>query len=162
MNRTELLRELAHTDQRTRQLIDDKNININLDIEPYIPAVSGDRDRLVQVMVNLISNAVKFCEADRGNINVRLQAKAHHLLVQVKDNGIGIKPDNLSRIFEPFHQVKNPTRGRPMGTGIGLTITKRIIDFHHGRIWAESAPGKGATFSFTLPTNRTLSVDQRV
>jgi signal transduction histidine kinase len=142
----------------TRQLIDDKNIDLNLDIEPYIPTVSGDRDRLVQVMVNLISNAVKFCQVDRGHITVHLQAKADQLLVQIKDNGIGIKPENINRIFEPFHQVKNPTRGRPMGTGIGLTITKRIIDFHHGRIWAESTPGKGATFSFTLPTNRTPSI----
>jgi len=142
----------------TRQLIQDKNIKINLDIEPHIPSVAGDRDRLVQVMVNLISNAVKFCEADRGYITVRLRVKAAHLLVQIEDNGIGIKPDNLGRIFEPFHQIKNPTRGRPVGTGIGLTITKRIIDFHHGRIWAESTPGRGATFSFTLPTNRAPAI----
>jgi signal transduction histidine kinase len=138
----------------TRQLIHDKNIKINLNIESHIPTVSGDRDRLVQVMVNLISNAVKFCEADRGYITVRLRAKAAHLLVQVEDNGIGIKPEHLNRIFEPFHQIKNPTKGRPIGTGIGLTITKRIVDFHHGRIWAESTPGKGATFSFTLPIHR--------
>jgi len=142
----------------TRQLIQDKNIKINLDIDPRIPSVAGDRDRLVQVLVNLISNAVKFCEASRGDITVRLRTKAAHLLIQVEDNGIGIKPENLNRIFEPFHQIKNPTRGRPVGTGIGLTITKRIIDFHHGRIWAESTPGKGATFSFTLPTNRAPAV----
>jgi Na+/proline symporter/signal transduction histidine kinase len=142
----------------TRQLIHDKNIKINLDIEPHIPTVAGDRDRLVQVLVNLISNAVKFCDADRGYITVRLRAKSAHLLVQVEDNGIGIKQENLNRIFEPFHQIKNPTRGRPVGTGIGLTITKRIIDFHHGRIWAESTPGRGATFSFTLPTNRAPDV----
>jgi Na+/proline symporter/nitrogen-specific signal transduction histidine kinase len=139
----------------TRQLIQDKNIKIDLDFQPNIPSVSGDRDRLVQVMVNLISNAVKFCEADHGSIAIRLRAKADHLRIQVEDNGIGIKPENLNRVFEPFHQVKNPTKGRPMGTGIGLTITKRIIDFHHGRIWAESTPGKGATFSFTLPIGRT-------
>jgi signal transduction histidine kinase len=142
----------------TRQLIHDKNIKINLDIAPHIPSVSGDRDRLVQVMVNLISNAVKFCEPDRGYISVRLRMKTAHLLVQVEDNGIGIKPENVEKIFEPFHQIKNPTLGRPMGTGIGLTITKRIIDFHHGRIWAESTPGKGALFSFTLPIPQVPSV----
>jgi signal transduction histidine kinase len=64
----------------------------------------------------------------------------------------------VEKIFEPFHQIKNPTLGRPMGTGIGLTITKRIIDFHHGRIWAESTPGKGALFSFTLPIPQVPSV----
>jgi len=142
----------------TRQLIQDKNIKINQAIEPSIPSIAGDRDRLVQVMVNLISNAVKFCEADRGDITIRLKAKTSHLLVQVEDNGIGIKPENLNRIFEPFHQIKNPTKGRPVGTGIGLTITKRIIDFHHGRIWVESTPGSGAIFSFTLPIHRAPAV----
>ena len=152
LNLEEVIRDAAAS---TRQLIHDKNIAINLDLDPHIPTVSGDHDRLVQVMVNLISNAVKFCEAGRGYISVRLRSKAAHLLVQVEDNGIGIKPENLNKIFEPFHQIKNPTKGRPVGTGIGLTITKRIIDFHHGRIWVESKPGKGATFSFTLPMNRT-------
>ncbi len=142
----------------TRQLVHDKNIKINLDISPHIPTVSGDRDRLVQVMVNLISNAVKFCAPDRGYISIRLRMRTAHLLVQVEDNGIGIQPENLKKIFEPFHQIKNPTLGRPTGTGIGLTITKRIIDFHHGRIWAESTPGKGALFSFILPIHQIPSV----
>jgi Na+/proline symporter/signal transduction histidine kinase len=138
----------------TRQLINDKNIRIEIDVPSDLPPVSGDHDRLVQVMVNLISNAVKFCEPDRGAITVRLQAGPDHLLVRVEDNGIGIKTENLGKVFEPFFQIKSPTRGRPMGTGIGLSISKRIIDFHHGRIWVESTPGQGATFLFTLPTNR--------
>jgi Na+/proline symporter/signal transduction histidine kinase len=141
----------------TQQLIHDKKISLDLDFDPYVPPVSGDRDRLVQVMVNLISNAVKFCDPDRGKIAVRLRARDAHLLVAVEDNGIGIKSENLSKVFEPFHQIKNPTRGRPMGTGIGLTITKRIVDFHHGRIWVESTPGQGAVFSFTLPVDRTTA-----
>jgi len=87
-----------------------------------------------------------------------LRTKDGHLLVAVEDNGIGIKSENLEKVFEPFHQIKNPTRGRPMGTGIGLTITKRIVDFHHGRIWVESTPGQGAVFSFTLPVDRARTV----
>jgi Na+/proline symporter/signal transduction histidine kinase len=142
----------------TQQLINDKNITLNLDTEDHIPPVAGDRDRLVQVLVNLISNAVKFCEPHRGNIIIRLRVKDVELLVQVADNGIGIKTENLKKVFEPFHQIKNPTKGRPVGTGIGLTITKRIIDFHHGRIWVESAPGQGTTFSFTLPVNRAPAI----
>lgn len=142
----------------TRQLIQDKNITLNLNTEDHIPPVDGDRDRLVQVLVNLISNAVKFCEPERGNITIRLKVEDSELLVQVEDNGIGIKAENLKKVFEPFHQIKNPTKGRPVGTGIGLTITKRIIDFHHGRIWVESTAGQGATFSFTLPVNRTPAV----
>ena len=138
----------------TKQLVHDKNIAIDLDLAQTIPFVSGDRDRLVQVMLNLLSNAVKFCDPENGMIAVRLRGEEDHLLVEVQDNGIGIKPKDLGKIFEPFQQVKNPTLGRPGGTGIGLTITKRIIDFHHGSIWVDSEPGKGSMFSFKLPLNR--------
>jgi signal transduction histidine kinase len=138
----------------TRQLINDKNITIDLDLARDVPRVSGDRDRLIQVMVNIISNAVKFCDPDRGMIAVRLRAADNQLIVEVQDNGIGINPKDLDKIFQPFHQIKNPTQGRPSGTGIGLTITKRIVDFHHGRIWVDSEPGRGSRFSFSLPVNR--------
>ena len=137
----------------TQQLIHDKNIAIDMDLAKNVPAVSGDRDRLIQVMVNLLSNAVKFCNPDRGMIVVRLRAVNDQLRVEVQDNGIGIKPEDQTRIFEPFLQIKNPTLGRPAGTGIGLTITKNIIDFHHGRIWVDSEPGKGTMFSFEIPAN---------
>ena len=140
----------------TRQLINDKNITIDLDFARDIPRVSGDRDRLIQVMVNIISNAVKFCDPDRGMIAVRLRAADNQLIVEVQDNGIGINLKELDKIFQPFHQIKNPTQGRPPGTGIGLTITKRIVDFHHGRIWVDSEPGRGAKFSFSLPVNRAI------
>jgi signal transduction histidine kinase len=102
-------------------------------------------------MVNLISNAVKFCNPDGGMIVIRLRVVDHRLRVEVHDNGLGIKPEDQAEVFEPFRQIKNPTQGRPTGTGIGLTITKRIIDFHHGRIWVDSEPGKGTIFSFELP-----------
>ncbi len=138
----------------TRQLVEDKNITIHYELNEQPPLVSGDHDRLVQVMVNLISNAVKFCNADRGKITIRLTANTRQVQVDVQDNGIGIRAEDQSKIFEKFQQVKDPARGRPYGTGIGLTISKRIIDFHHGKIWVESAPGHGATFSFSLPTNR--------
>ena len=118
------------------------------------PPISGDRDRLVQVMVNLISNAVKFCDSDRGKIIIRLTANAEQVQVDVKDNGIGIRARDQHKIFEKFQQVKDPSRGRPYGTGIGLTISKRIIDFHHGKIWVKSKVGMGSTFSFSLPTGR--------
>jgi Na+/proline symporter/signal transduction histidine kinase len=140
-----------------QQLIHDKNIAIDMDLAENVPAVSGDRDRLIQVMVNLLSNAVKFCNPDRGMIVVRLRAVNDQMRVEIQDNGIGIKPEDQTKIFEPFLQIKNPTLGRPAGTGIGLTITKRIIDFHHGRIWVDSEPGKGTMFSFELPANPAAS-----
>lgn len=138
----------------TRQLVEDKNIAIEFELIDNPPLISGDRDRLVQVVVNLISNAVKFCEADRGKIIIRLTAADKQVQVDVQDNGIGIRIQDQNKIFEKFQQVKDPARGRPYGTGIGLTICKRIIDFHHGNIWVNSKPGSGSTFSFSLPTSR--------
>jgi Na+/proline symporter/nitrogen-specific signal transduction histidine kinase len=136
----------------TRQLVEDKNITIDYELNDNPPPISGDRDRLVQVIVNLISNAVKFCDADSGKITIRLTATDKQVQIDVQDNGIGIKAEDQSKIFEKFQQVKDPARGRPYGTGIGLTISKRIIDFHHGSIWVNSSPGVGSTFSFSLPT----------
>jgi signal transduction histidine kinase len=138
----------------TRQLVEDKNITIDYELNDHPPSISGDRDRLVQVMVNLISNAAKFCDSDRGKIVIRLTSSPKQVQIDVQDNGIGIKAEYQSKIFDKFQQVNDPTRGRPYGTGIGLTISKRIIDFHHGRIWVESKPGHGSTFSFSLPATR--------
>jgi signal transduction histidine kinase len=138
----------------THQLVEDKNITIDYEFMDHPPLISGDRDRLVQVMVNLISNAVKFCDSNHGKITIRLTATEQQVQVDVQDNGIGIRTRDQSKIFEKFQQVKDPARGRPYGTGIGLTISKRIIDFHHGKIWVKSKPGRGSTFSFSLPTSR--------
>jgi len=135
----------------TRQLIDEKGIAIELELGDDLIPVAGDRDRLVQVMVNLISNAVKFCPPQHGRIAVRTARAGKDIRVDVSDNGIGIKPEDQHKIFEKFLQVKDPARGRPIGTGMGLTICKRIINFHHGRIWVDSKPGEGSTFSFILP-----------
>jgi len=135
----------------TSQLIHEKNIRVNLDLPAAVPLVSGDRDRLIQVMFNLVSNAVKFCDNKDGIIGIKIVKEEEHLRVDVSDNGIGISRDNQDIIFEKFRQVINAAWGRPRGTGLGLTITKRIIDFHNGKIWVESEPGKGSTFSFILP-----------
>ncbi|NOX33752.1 MAG: histidine kinase [Deltaproteobacteria bacterium] len=140
----------------TGQLIKEKNIALTFDIPKKPGFVSGDRDRLIQVMVNLISNAVKFCDPDNGKITVGMQVeikdnKNSYLKIWVKDNGIGIGKDDQEIVFNEFHQVISGAKGRPAGTGIGLTITKHIIDFHEGRIWVESELDKGATFFFTLP-----------
>jgi signal transduction histidine kinase len=102
-------------------------------------------------MVNLISNAVKFCEKETGAITIELMTEEDRIQVNVKDNGIGISPENQKVIFETFQQVRDTARGRPPGSGLGLSIAKRIIDFHHGHIWVTSELGKGATFSFTIP-----------
>jgi len=135
----------------TNQLILEKNIRLNIKLPDNVPMITGDEDRLMQVMVNLISNAVKFCPDAQGVISIGMAVNSDHLRVNVTDNGIGIRPEDHEIIFKEFRQVKDASRGRPTGTGLGLPITKRIIDFHRGKIWVQSELGKGATFLFTLP-----------
>jgi signal transduction histidine kinase len=135
----------------TSRLVQDKKVKIKSSLPELFPLIDGDKDRLIQVMVNLISNSIKFSDSDKGVISVGFQAKANHLKVDVRDNGIGISRKDQKIIFQEFQQVKDTSTGRPPGSGLGLAITKRIIDFHKGKIWVKSKPGKGSTFSFTLP-----------
>jgi len=135
----------------TSRLIQDKKVKIESNLPDLFPLIDGDKDRLIQVMVNLISNSIKFCDRDQGIISINLTAKSNHLKVDVRDNGIGISRKDQKLIFHEFQQVKDTSRGRPPGSGLGLSITKRIIDFHKGNIRVKSKPGKGSTFSFTLP-----------
>jgi len=135
----------------TGQLVAEKNIRLQLYLPDDLQGLQGDRDQLIQAMVNLISNAVKFCEPDTGRIEVRLTADERGATVSVVDNGIGISQADQRHIFDRFHQVMDPARGRPAGTGLGLSITRRIIRHHKGDLTVKSQLGKGATFSFFLP-----------
>ena len=135
----------------TQPLLQDKNITIDRSFPEHVPLITGDRDRLIQVMVNLVSNAAKFCADAKGHIVITVSVDSNFLTVNVKDNGIGINETNQKVIFEDFRQITHATRGRPHGSGLGLAITRRIVEFHGGRIWVESEVGKGSIFSFTLP-----------
>jgi len=136
----------------THQLINDKQMQMTASLQSPVPALVGDRDQLMQAMVNLISNAVKFCDPGTGRVHLDLVQDHLTLNISVRDNGIGIRSEDHAAVFEQFRQVRTDTkRGRPQGTGLGLSITKRIIDHHKGRIWVESELGKGATFHIALP-----------
>ncbi len=135
----------------TRQLLEEKKIRLIRDLPEESPTVEGDRDRLVQVMINLISNAVKFCPSEAGEITIALEPTPDRVVVSVTDNGVGISPEHQALIFEKFRQVKGEETGRPQGSGLGLSITRHIIEHHGGTIRVDSAPGRGATFTFTLP-----------
>ena len=115
-----------------------------------LPTVRADGSQLVQLFQNLIGNALKFQGESPTKIHVDVCRNEDHWLFSVRDNGIGIAPESLDRIFLIFERLH--TRTEYPGTGIGLAICKRIVDRHGGRIWAESEPGQGTTFSFTLPT----------
>lgn len=138
----------------TTSLFEVTPLELRLNIEPDLPEVTGDSDRLVQVMVNLISNAVKFTE--KGYVTCEAQAVKRGngrdaILVRVIDTGIGIAPEDYDKVFEQFVQVGNHIGTGFKGTGLGLPICKEIVEHHGGRIWVESEVGKGSTFAFTLP-----------
>lgn len=111
--------------------------------------VIADKERIEQVLYNLIDNAVKYGDA-KGEIEISLEPFAQKLLLKVKDNGKGIDPEHLPRLFERFYRVDKSRSREKGGTGLGLSICKHLIEAHGEKIWAESEPGKGATFQFTL------------
>jgi signal transduction histidine kinase/CheY-like chemotaxis protein len=133
----------------TGSLFEAKKLTLVRDIEPDLPPVHGDQDRLIQVVINLISNAVKFTDA--GSITCSARRREDELVVSVIDSGIGIAPADQPKVFERFKQVGDTLTDKPKGTGLGLPICKEIVEYHGGSIWVESAPGQGSTFSFTLP-----------
>ena len=133
----------------TSSLFDDNDLTLTLNIEPHLPKVRGDMDRLMQVMVNLFSNAVKF--TSQGGITCTARTVDETVRISVADTGIGIQPGLLESIFEEFTQAGEHLSNRPAGTGLGLTICKHIVHEHGGNIWAESKPGHGSKFIFTLP-----------
>lgn len=133
----------------TTSLFETKSIEFIVQIEDKIPQIMGDNDKLMQVFINLISNAVKFTE--EGNITVKLTTVNSHIQVSIKDTGCGIDDSDIPKVFEKFKQVGNTLTNKPQGTGLGLPICKEIIQYHGGEIWAESQPGVGSTFYFTLP-----------
>jgi Na+/proline symporter/signal transduction histidine kinase len=133
------------------QIFREWNIELEWGGTPEDIVVMGDRDRLIQVVINLLSNAVKFCEPGSGRVCVRLEVRSNRARVEVIDNGPGIPVDEQEMIFEKFHQLKGRRDEKPRGSGLGLTISQRIIAHHHGRIWVESAPGAGARFIFEVP-----------
>jgi signal transduction histidine kinase len=110
----------------------------------------------MQVLLNLLSNAAKFCEAESGRVRVSMQRHGDHIRIDVADNGIGIPPEHRELVFEKFRQLGDAASGRPQGTGLGLAICRQIVNHFGGRLWVESEPGQGSTFSFTLPIDPAL------
>jgi Na+/proline symporter/nitrogen-specific signal transduction histidine kinase len=135
----------------TEQLVRDHDIALHLDMAGTVPPVVADRDRVMQVLLNLVGNATKFCDRRAGRIDVRLEASEETVRIDVLDNGAGVRPEDRESIFEKFRQVGDTLTDRPTGTGLGLPISREIITRLGGRLWVEDAPGGGARFSFTLP-----------
>ncbi len=125
-------------------------IALALETSPVLGTVSADERKLKQILLNLLSNAVKFTP-DGGRIDVTATRETDGVLIAVKDTGIGIAPEDQEAVFEEFRQVGGDYTSKQEGTGLGLALTRRFVELHGGRIWVESAPGKGSTFYFTIP-----------
>jgi len=139
-----------------RALADPKQINLEAACEPDDAVVSVDPPRLKQILYNLLSNAVKFT-APGGEISVRAVVDSTEAVISVRDSGVGIRPEDVDLIFEPFRQAKAAgSTPHPEGTGLGLPLVRELVELHGGRVWVVSTPGVGSSFSFSLPNARSL------
>ncbi len=132
------------------QLFRDSNVTLAVDLPRDAPEIVSDRDRVMQVLLNLLSNAAKFCTPGQGNVKITLECEPDALRVSVIDNGIGISVEDQAVIFDKFRQVGDTLTEKPKGSGLGLAISRQIIERLGGKLWVESQSGTGATFSFTL------------
>ena len=115
------------------------------------PVVKADADRLTQVVLNLLSNALKYAPREHGRVVLRLGKVDDGVQIEVQDNGPGIPEDQQAMVFEKFRQVAGDEHYRPGGTGLGLPISRQIVTYFGGRMWLRSRPGQGASFGFSLP-----------
>jgi PAS domain S-box-containing protein len=125
-------------------------VELSLELDPQVDLLEGDERRIQQVVFNLLSNAVKFTPSG-GRVDVSTAKEDGEVRIAVRDTGPGISPDDQARIFEEFQQARHTNGERPEGTGLGLALSRSLVELHGGRIWVESEPGKGSTFTFTIP-----------
>jgi len=147
--------------QLLRPVAEEKRITLDMDLPAELPQVSADQDRLHQVLYNLLTNSLRYTpEGGKVRLTVRVLGEGsgkESILVQVADTGVGIPPTDLPHIFNHFYRADESRARASGGTGIGLAIVKQLVEAHGGRVWAESEPGKGSTFSFTVPVHRVTS-----
>ncbi len=144
---------LADSVEAFRPRADAKEIRIIPDIAGLLPDIDVDRTRIAQVVGNLLENAI-FNTPEGGSVTVKAEHKDSLIDVSVSDTGPGIAPEDLPRLFDRFYRVDSSRSRATGGAGLGLTIARQLVEAHGGRIWVESSPGEGATFSFTIPLNR--------
>ncbi|HQZ45179.1 MAG TPA: ATP-binding protein [Usitatibacteraceae bacterium] len=146
----------------TSAIFKSRGVRVETMLSHTAPTVMADRDRLMQVLLNLLSNAAKFCTPGSGRVDVRLAARDGGVRIEVADNGVGISPEYQALIFEKFRQVGDTMTDKPSGTGLGLAICLRIVGHFGGRLWVESEPGRGSVFSFDLPASAGIPHDGRL
>ncbi|MDQ6662229.1 MAG: ATP-binding protein, partial [Chloroflexota bacterium] len=134
-----------------KPMANNKGLSLTLEMEDSLPRVMADSHRIPQIVINLVSNALKFTEKGGVTIHCSEMEDYNMLRIAVRDTGIGISPAALDYIFEAFRQADGSTTRRFGGTGLGLTIARKLIELQGGEVAVESIIGQGSTFSFTLP-----------
>jgi PAS domain S-box-containing protein len=146
---------LKVTVEETTTLIKEKamkhNIKLIKDLDPGIEYIEADKQRVKQILFNLLSNAVKFSKEEGGTVTITTKKIEGNLQISVSDTGIGIKPENIGKMFQKFEQLDKGISQKYGGTGLGLAITKQLVELHGGKIRVESKYGEGSTFTFTMP-----------
>ncbi|OEK07275.1 hypothetical protein BFP71_05820 [Roseivirga misakiensis] len=147
-----------------QHLLKTKNIELLKDFPQTTreTIINGDTDRLKQVFINLFSNAVKYSKEEGAKIEVKSEFNGNELVIAIKDNGKGIHPENIDRIFEKFFQARDQTSKKPKGSGLGLSITKKIVELHDGDIFVESTWQEGSIFTVKFPISGTKSKKEPV
>jgi len=151
MTRVDVREVVADSLARMSQVFKEKGVQLEARLPERTPPVQVDVDRLIQVLMNLLSNALKFSPAGHGRVEVTLRVLDGELRIDVRDNGPGVRRQDQSLIFDKFWQGGDALVAKPPGTGLGLNISRQIVEYFGGAIWVESEPGAGACFAFTLP-----------
>jgi signal transduction histidine kinase len=138
--------------ESARPLAGKKGLELICAISPEIETIPGDRRRVEQILLNLISNAIKFTE--KGSVTIECEPEGVNVTIRVIDTGIGIKTEDMESIFQAFQQIDSGMTRKYEGTGLGLSISKRLIELMGGQIRVTSEWGSGSTFSFSLPKER--------
>jgi signal transduction histidine kinase len=137
-----------------RESYRERGVALAIELPAQVRSVWADADRLTQVVLNLLSNALKYAPARSGQVVLRLSDTPEELVLEVQDNGPGIAADQEAVVFEKFRQVAGDDHYRPGGTGLGLPISRQIVAHFGGRMWLRSTPGQGACFGLSLPHRR--------
>lgn len=137
--------------ENIREIAGKQNITIRTELKPEVEFIETDRMKLKQLLNNILSNAVKFSKPDGGTVTITVKKENDMIKFSVSDTGIGIKEEDMGKLFQSFEQLDAGTARKYGGTGLGLTVSKKLVELFGGKIWAESTYGKGSTFSFILP-----------
>ena len=155
LSKNNITKTIKKTLDSLNQLIKNKNITVEFKDSNKEIRAFYDEERIVQVIHNLVSNAIKFCSETDGKIVISIAENKDNIEVKIHNNGKGIKKEDFEAIFDKFYQSRNQNVKKPIGSGLGLAICKQIIEHHKGKIWAEDNVAEGATLIFTLPNYNT-------